>query len=132
MNTEEKRFHAAVAAMRTIALAYYTNKDAASAIREQSDSIGIGPDEGIIRFAIERADMLLAELDRTKWERKADADGWIPHRAGDPMPCPGNHKILVKTEDFYESEDWSYAFTFDWRDSSEPGQNIIAWKPAQE
>lgn len=58
-----------------------------------------------------------------------DADGWIPHRPGDPMPCDEDEKLLVKREDGSENNSWILARYFDWgKDNG--GDNIIAWKPA--
>jgi len=66
-----------------------------------------------------------------------DADGWIPHRPGDAMPCDGGMMVLVKlrngnTWDVPDRADW-------WADDSEmsdcwrsenSSSAIIAWKPA--
>lgn len=68
MNNEERRFTAAVAAMKTLGLAFYTDQGMARVVGEKAKEAGIGPDEAIIRGAVEMADQLLAELDRTKPE----------------------------------------------------------------
>lgn len=121
MNTEEKRFHAAVAAMQSV----ISTCDHDEAIPGN-----------IAYWSVAMADALLAELDRTAVVKESltpepEADGWIAHKPGDPMPCPVKAKIRIQTENGYMSSDWNYAWTFDWRDTKEPGDNIIAWKPAE-
>ena len=122
--------------------------------------------DAIPKRAVEFADALLAELDRTapkpepatyggwapcptcgkpmvknpppwgfptmapKDNPQPDADGWIPHRPGDPMPCDGNLPILVIVgRDSDPSINPMPAKNFDWGEH-DPWP-VVAWKPAK-
>jgi hypothetical protein len=65
--------------------------------------------------------------------RPIDAEGWISHTPGDPMPCdPGlGVKVKLHDDDQYPASDVDeveVAGILDWSD--EVGSKIIAWKPA--
>lgn len=64
-----------------------------------------------------------------------DADGWIPHTPGDPMPCDGDLEVEIMTRTEVEgstprrpepqpAEDW------EWSVNLSPPVQILAWKPA--
>jgi hypothetical protein len=141
MNTEEKRFHAAVSAMQGllthadwISAGWVATADAsidmADALLEQLDKRKPKP----------KADALLAELDRTAVAKESltpqpDADGWIAHKPGDPVPCELDLRIDVKID----SEIIRYSQTAGyWRGDSDLESSwndcgefsIIAWRPA--
>lgn len=55
-----------------------------------------------------------------------DPDGWIPHTPGDPMPCPGEQKVLIRIKDDPEATAPGSAEMFDWLAMR---WEIVAWKP---
>lgn len=127
MNEEEKRFHAAVAAMQGLL----------------STETGYGVSfELTAKDAIQHADALLAELDRTTVKQpltvQPDDDGWIAHIPGDPMPCDGEMEVRIRCADGYEcggtAEFWSGSHDdidlWTGEGSDDPESRIIAWKPA--
>jgi hypothetical protein len=62
-----------------------------------------------------------------------DADGWIPHVPGDPMPCDGNLLVDVKIQNGLKPKG-KMASCFSWGDIDEHGiggVNITAWRPHQ-
>lgn len=58
----------------------------------------------------------------------ADADGWIPHNAGDPMPCAPDALVDVKLED--GGTDTEPASRFGWDDDAWLTK-ITHWRPAR-
>jgi hypothetical protein len=127
MTTQEQRFHAAVAAMQGLLASpdSFTSEAPSRAVR--------------------LADSLLAELDRAATVKELltvqpDADGWIPHRPGDPMPCDPETLIWVKLRDpsfvdrspetagYWDEED---DHASNWR-NADSINSIIAWKPADK
>ena len=127
MNTEEKRFHAAVAAMQSVI-----------STCDQDEAIP----GNIAYWSVAMADALLAELNATAAVKECltpepAADGWIPHKPGDPVPCNLDLRVDVKLA----SEIIRYNQTAGyWRGVSDLESNwndcgefsIIAWRPAQE
>ena len=71
----------------------------------------------------------LFELDRLY--SKADADGWIPHTPGDPMPCDPGLWVEVKFRDG-SRHDEDTADDWDWEEQAPGFQDaaIVAWRPA--
>ena len=122
MNEEEKRFHAAVAAMQGILShpPHYLPDDF-----DGKDVAGL---------AREYADALLAELDRTADhsvdanKMVPDADGWIPHDGGE-QPCPDDTLILRKYRSGAIYNDPAPAGDYYWGHDF-ASCDIIAWKPA--
>lgn len=134
---EEMRFEAAKAAMQGILSNCFDARH---------------PDESSIsstwaaKVAVCQADALLAELDRTAPKPETpspDADGWIEHRPGDPMPCDGDLKVFVRLMDGMERVSSHKAKWWAGHGASESeladywkatlhgkGNPIIAWKPA--
>lgn len=118
MTHEEKRFQAAVAAMQGFAAAF--------------DRIYDAPVK-ITSMAVEYADALLAELDRTAAVKDSltvqpDEHGWISHKPGDPYPCSKNHFVCVRFRDG-DICGPAQPFALRWSDLGTDG-DIIAWKPA--
>jgi len=63
-------------------------------------------------------------------EPKPDADGWMPHVPGDPMPCALDDIIVAMLRDGHICEQTpAYLFCFA-KDEHSPNEEIIAWKPA--
>lgn len=63
-----------------------------------------------------------------------DADGWIPHTPGDPMPCDGNLEVEIMTREEAEgSIPWRPgplpAENWEWSVNLCPSLQILAWKP---
>lgn len=138
---EEMRFEAALFALQgTIA---NSNADIFRMARDSAKRHGDkSTQQTFAREAVEYADALLAELDRTATKPEMpspDADGWIAHRPGDPMPCDGLTKVRIKRRDG-KAENICHASFFDtdedgsnwWTGEGmrDPGTQIIAWKPA--
>lgn len=100
--------------------------------------------KNLAKYSVEIADYLLADLDATAVSNEPqtpqpDADGWIPHRPGDPMPCGGDMSIVVKHGDgvttnpekarFWDgSDDDINCWTG--KGCEKPTWAIVAWKPA--
>lgn len=62
-----------------------------------------------------------------------DADGWIPHRPGDAMPCDGDLQVFIKLTKDSQIEAYSEyqpARDWIWSDDIPESSKIIAWKPA--
>lgn len=64
-----------------------------------------------------------------------DAEGWIPHTPGDPMPCDGNLEVEIMTREEAEgSIPWrsgpQLAEEWEWSVNLSPSRQILAWKPA--
>lgn len=117
MNHEEKRFQAAVAAMQGF-FSVCSQTGMFPSFKEVSEE------------AVKYADALLSELDRTKPDPvtpQPDADGWIPHKPGDPMPCAGHDIVLVRFRDMEEVGPTS-PVGLRWTGLGTDG-DIIAWKP---
>jgi hypothetical protein len=85
-----------------------------------TESFSFSPSSEQEETPLERAVAALSRLCLAK----PDADGWIPHKPGDPMPCDPEAKVRVKTENGSEST-LSRASYWWWT-----GGNIVAWKPA--
>lgn len=129
MNREEQRFHTAVAAMQ----GYLASFSAADSFPT---------DKQIAEESVRIADALLAELDRTTVKQpltvQPDAEGWITHVPGDPMPCDGEMEVRIRCADGYEcggtAEFWSGSHDdidlWTGRGADDPESRIIAWKPA--
>lgn len=86
----------------------------------------------LAKCCVEIADALLSELDRTKPEPETpqpDADGWIPHRPGDPMPCDGEMMVFTMFQDGELSTESYHAKRLCWT-AINVSFAIIAWKPA--
>ena len=92
-------------------------------------------DDDVAWYSVHIADVLLAELDRTAPKPETpipDADGWIPHKPGDAMPCDGDLWVHAKYRDglsvccFSQDFRWNAA-----KESEDPECEIIAWKPAK-
>ena len=86
----------------------------------------------IASWSVELGDALITELDRTKPEQEKlepDADEWIVHHPGDPMPCGGNAKIFFKLAGGVVSPCWYRARYLNWG-KDKGGDSVIAWKPA--
>lgn len=117
MTKQYQRFHAAVAAMQGLLADPVSSKSLTH--------------EEIVNCAVATADALLAELDRTapKDEPQPDADGWIPHVPGDPMPCDPDAIIVAMLRDGHICQkDRAEYFCFD-KDQHAPNEEIVAWKP---
>lgn len=125
MNREQKRFQAAVAAMQSLM---------------RHEGYIYVHWKNLAKYSVEIADYLLADLDATAVSNEPqtpqpDADGWIPHCPGDPMPCAEDFKVAVRFIDGIEDESNTAGFwrgvggapSF-WDESGE--ETIIAWKPA--
>lgn len=87
----------------------------------------------------ERHNRVIAALrewaERQSKTPQPDADGWIPHCPGDPMPCAEDFKVAVRFIDGIEDESNTAGFwrgvggaSSFWDESGE--ETIIAWKPA--
>jgi len=126
MNTEEKRFHAAVAAMQSVI-----------STCDQDEAIP----GNIAYWSVAMADALLAELNATAVVKESltpqpAAAGWIAHNPGDPMPCSLDLKIDVKIANGIIRYNQAAGF---WRGSSDLESNwsdcgefsIVAWRPAE-
>ena len=89
----------------------------------------LGP-EDIAKRAVERADALLAELAKRASAPAPDADGWVPHTPGDPMPDTGGAMLQVKFGDGGEysgtAEYWQPEF--EEPECGSPESQIVAWK----
>ena len=136
MNTEEKRFHAAVAAMH----AMLTDDGWLGSITETAKQFGDHTEVHIARTSVGFADALITELDRTaavkdSFTPQPAAAGWIAHNPGDPMPCSLDLKIDVKIANGIIRYNQAAGF---WRGSSDLESNwgdcgefsIVAWRPA--
>ena len=90
----------------------------------------------IAEWSIEYADALLAELDRTATAGESslvqpDAEDWIPHNPGGPMPC---RKSMLVDIQFPNGEIHRRVdpLDYDWGSHPlEPEFNIVKWRPAQ-
>jgi hypothetical protein len=61
-------------------------------------------------------------------------DGWIPHKAGDPMPCDSDLKVEYKMRRGEKPAGPSYAGKLNWSNCGplERGNWVIThWRPAQ-
>lgn len=61
-----------------------------------------------------------------------DADGWIPHTPGDPVPCDGDLKVTLHLRDGSHTfkEKGCPANQLNWKVMpSFPENEILAWKP---
>lgn len=63
-----------------------------------------------------------------------DAEGWIPHTPGDPMPCDGDLEVEIMTRTEVEgSIPWRPgplpAEAWEWSANLSPSLQILAWKP---
>ncbi len=116
---EEQRFHASLA-FATVLL---------SAQRITGTSFCMAE-------AMEYADTLLAELDRTAPKPETpipNADGWIAHRPGDAMPCDGDLQVFIRQKKDSQIEaygEYRPARDWIWSDDIPESAKIIAWKPA--
>lgn len=64
--------------------------------------------------------------------KQPDADGWIPHTPGDPMPCNPNERVEVKLGNGLCSDSSVRGSSlWYWGDSCMKGGVIVAWRPAQ-
>lgn len=110
MNREQQRFELAKA---------YSLK-----LMEDTDR---GPQE-VAEASVFLANKVLAELDRTK--PQPDADGWIPHRPGDPMPC---HEETMCYRKYRSGKIGAKdkAGNYSWSEWIGGVTEIIAWKPAE-
>jgi hypothetical protein len=59
-----------------------------------------------------------------------DADGWIPHVPGDPMPCDGDALVDTRFKCGQESTGKELAKNFDWKWNGKSFA-IAAWRPHQ-
>lgn len=70
----------------------------------------------------------------------ADANGWIPHKPGDPMPCDGNMMVDVRfayggeryrvlARDYYGKD--HECVESDWWLGRAGDMSIVAWRPAK-
>lgn len=64
---------------------------------------------------------MISELNEIQPTPEADADGWIPHKPGDPMPCDGALLVLAKGP---QTISQAHARFIDWK-------TVLAWRPAQ-
>ena len=126
MNTEEKRFHAAVAAMQSVI-----------STCDQDEAIP----GNIAYWSVAMADALLAELNATAVVKESltpqpEADGWIAHNPGDPVPCKLDLRIDIKIASGIircgqTAEYWRGVSDLEsnWNECGE--FSIIAWRPAK-
>jgi hypothetical protein len=64
--------------------------------------------------------------------KQPDADGWIPHTPGDPMPCNPDERVEVKLGNGLCSDSSGRGSSlWYWGDSCMKGGVIVAWRPAQ-
>lgn len=70
----------------------------------------------------------------------ADAEGWIPHKAGDPMPCDGDMMVDVRFQygaEQYDCPAGDYCGAADegagstWWLGKAGDMSIVAWRPAR-
>lgn len=79
----------------------------------------------------------VGEIPNPVYEVQPDAEGWITHVPGDPMPCDGGMEVLILCADGYvcgdTAEFWSGSHDgidlWTGRGADRDAQ-IIAWKPA--
>lgn len=55
-----------------------------------------GPEENKSKFCCYCGKGVKAVKFRDRIEKQPDPEGWIPHRAGDPMPCEASAKVSVR------------------------------------
>ena len=129
MTHEEKRFYAAVVAMDKLLL-----PENFSRVLEWRPAASIPPSQALAMTSVKMVDALLAELDnkatiRNNLTVQPDADGWIPHKPGDPMPCDRKTEIFTKLQcGAVVRGSWEAGYC-DWSADNGP-ENIVAWKPA--
>lgn len=136
MNTKEKRFYAA-----TVAMAHLMIPENFAGVLEAAESKKMDVSKAMAEGAVHLADALLAELDATAVVKESltpepDADGWIAHKPGDPMPCNLDLKIDVKIARGIIRYNQAAGF---WRGPSDLESNwsdcgefsIVAWRPAE-
>jgi hypothetical protein len=120
MTKQDQRFHAAVAAMQGILSGKVAPQDRATA-----DFNG----DGLASYAVEYADALLAELEKTapKDEPQPDAGGWHRHIPGDPMPDIKAERIDIMTRDgaINSGNPKYFDFGISFGDDSD---EIVAWR----
>jgi hypothetical protein len=116
MTKQEQRFHAALSLLE----------------RVYPIARGDITFDEIASECVEMADALLAELDRAapKDEPQPDADGWIPHVPGDPIPeLPYRFSIKDRDCNVYRGLTRGDCDCKWW--SANYHNPIIAWKPAK-
>lgn len=134
MNKEQQRFHAAVAAITQLLI-----PENFAGVLEAAESKKMDVSKAMAEGAVHLADALLAELDRTAVAKESltpqpDADGWIAHKPGDPMPCHRKDQPYLQFRDgevLNLKEIKDTADNYHWGvDENCRCFEIIAWKPA--
>lgn len=93
----------------------------------------LGPcnaDEGAVGEDGEEGELGPVDTGYSDHIKQPDADGWIPHVPGDPMPCDGTSIVEVRFKCGKKHKSMVAADEFDWEWE---GKNfsIVAWRPAQ-
>jgi hypothetical protein len=135
MNMTKREMMAAMA-MQGYLTADGINESSAYATVELAKLDGIPPAQYMASRAIEYADALIAELDRTNSTVKEslttpDDDGWIEHTPGDAMPCGGNERVEVMFMFGEVSIMDLPAKARDWGSECNLISKIIKWRPAR-